>query len=186
MQRIDSNVFLIGPMGSGKTTLGRRVARILGLDFIDCDQELERQTGATVNLIFDIEGEAGFRDRETRMLRDLASRQRMLVATGGGAVTSEVNRDILRSNGLVVWLKTSVTQQLARLGRDKSRPLLQTPDREQRLQELAHARNPLYAELADLVFETRDRNISQVARELAQAILDARNTAAGGPRRANG
>jgi len=186
MQGSDSNVFLIGPMGSGKTTLGRRVADLLDLDFVDCDQELEQQTGASVNLIFDIEGEAGFRKRETRILRQLAGRRSVLLATGGGAVTREANREILRSNGLVVWLKTSIAQQLDRLGRDKARPLLQTPDREERLRQLASERDPLYAELADLVFETRNRNVRLVAEQLAQAIRDRRAGGAGEPLNVNG
>jgi shikimate kinase len=186
MNRRATNVFLIGPMGSGKTTLGRQVARMLGLEFVDCDRELEEQTGASVNLIFDIEGESGFRERETRLLGEVASRRAVLVATGGGAVTRRTNREILHRNGLVVWLRTSVAQQLARLGRDKTRPLIQTPDREERLRELARVRDPLYAELADLVFETRNRNVKQVARELAQAIEEQRRDGTGETRNGNG
>jgi shikimate kinase len=170
MPRKDSNIFLIGPMGSGKTTLGRRVAAELGLKFVDADQELERQTGVSVNLIFDIEGETGFRERETKMLREVTALDGVLVATGGGAILSEVNRDLLRENGFVVWLKTTVEQQLRRLGRDKARPLLQTRDREHRLRSLARVRDPLYAEVADLVFETSNRKAKLVAGELAATI----------------
>ena len=112
-------VFLVGPMGSGKTTLGRRAASLLGLDFIDCDEEIERRTGASVNLIFDIEGEAGFRCRESRLLEELAGRDGALIATGGGVVTVPDNRDVLRRSGFVVWLPTSVQQQLRRLEMDK-------------------------------------------------------------------
>lgn len=172
MSRKNQIIFLIGPMGSGKTTLGRRVADSLGLDFFDCDRELEKLTGASVNLIFDIEGEAGFRERETRILEEMASRESALISTGGGVVTRKVNRDILRRHGYIVWLKTPVAQQLHRLGRDRVRPLLQTPNREQRLRELARERDPLYSELADLVFETRNRNVRLVASELAQAIRE--------------
>ena len=107
-----ANVYLIGPMGSGKTTIGQRVARQLGLEFLDCDQELEAQTGASVSLIFDVEGEEGFRERETRMLEKLTARRGVLVATGGGVVLRPENRDLLRRSGLVVYLRTSVAQQL--------------------------------------------------------------------------
>lgn len=168
--REHENIFLIGPMGSGKTTIGRRVATLLEREFVDCDAELEAQTGASVNLIFDIEGEEGFRQRESRLLRQLARRTGLLVATGGGAVTRVENRTLLRDGGLVVWLQTSVSQQLQRLGRDKARPLLQTADREQRLLKLAEERDPLYRELADLVFSSSHRNARQAALKLTEAI----------------
>ena len=164
------NVYLIGPMGSGKTTIGQRVARKLGLEFLDCDQELEAQTGASVNLIFDVEGEAGFRARETRMLAKLAARSGVLVATGGGVVLRRRNRDVLRKSGLVVYLRTSVEQQLRRLGRDRTRPLLQTPDRRERLIRLAEERDPLYKELANIEFPSRDRSPEASARALADLI----------------
>ncbi len=179
MRRSLSNIFLVGPMGSGKTTLGRRAAEALGLEFLDCDQELEKQTGVSVSLIFDIEGEAGFRARETRMLREMTARQGVLVATGGGAVIRRTNREMLRRNGFVVWLRTSVEQQLARLARDKARPLLQTPEREERLYKLAGKRDPLYEELADLVFDSRNRNVKYAADRLVTAIR--KNWAPGAP-----
>lgn len=165
------NIYLVGPMGSGKTTLGRRVAARLGLKFIDCDQEIERRTGATVTLIFDIEGEEGFRDRETELLHELSQRRGMLVATGGGVVTRPDNRRLMRRSGLVVWLRTPVAHQLDRLSRDKSRPLLQAPDREQRLRDLAEQRNPLYRELADLVFDSSHHHVGRVAERLSAEIL---------------
>lgn len=174
-----NNVYLIGPMGSGKTTLGRRAASRLALDFIDCDQEIERQTGASVNLIFDVEGEEGFRTRETELLRDIANRSGLLVATGGGIVTRSINRELMRKSGFIVWLRTPVRHQIDRLSRDRSRPLLETPDREQRLQQLADERNPLYEEIADLVFDSSHRNIARVAARLSDAIRD-RWTESGG------
>ncbi len=170
MDKPHGNVYLVGPMGSGKTTIGQRVARLLGLEFLDCDHELEEQTGASVNLIFDVEGEAGFRARETRMLADLTGRQGVLVATGGGAVLSEENRRMLRRTGLVVYLKTSVAQQLKRLGRDRSRPLLQTADRRERLTCLAEQRDPLYDDVADIVFPAQNRSLDAVAERLADTI----------------
>ncbi|MBT8064702.1 MAG: shikimate kinase [Gammaproteobacteria bacterium] len=156
-------------MGSGKTTIGQRLARKLQLEFLDCDHELEEQTGASVNLIFDVEGEEGFRKRETRMLRKLTGRKGVLVATGGGAVLRAENRKLL-SGGLVVYLKTSVRQQIARLRRDRSRPLLQTPDREEKLARLAEERDPLYEALADIVFPAQDRSPEAVARELSEVV----------------
>jgi len=174
------NVFLVGPMGSGKTTIGRQLAQELGLVFHDCDQELEKATGASVSLIFDVEGEAGFRERETRLLRELAGRRGVLVATGGGVVTREENRRLLRSSGLVVWLKATVEQQLVRLGHDKSRPLLQTPDRRARLKRLAAERDPLYGQVADLEFPSQDRGSKSAARALSQIIRQHHRFAAAG------
>ena len=157
-------------MGSGKTTIGNRLARKMGLKFYDCDHEIEMRTGATVNLIFDIEGEAGFRRRESCMLQELTAREDVLVATGGGAVVSRKNRDLLRKRGLVVYLQTSVRQQLDRLGRDRTRPLLQTGNRERKLTELARDRNPLYEETADIVVQIKNRNIDNTVNRIHQAI----------------
>lgn len=166
-------VFLVGPMGSGKTTLGRRAAGLLGMDFIDCDEEIERRTGASVNLIFDIEGEVGFRSRESRLLEELAGRDGALIATGGGVVTVPENRSVLRRSGLVVWLPTSVQQQLRRLEMDKKRPLLQAPDRRARLEAMARERDPLYASVADVVFRPRQRGVARAAEALVEALREA-------------
>lgn len=170
MQALDRNVYLIGPMGSGKTTVGQRVAALLGLEFLDCDHELEARTGASVALIFDVEGETGFRERETRMLSELTARKGILLATGGGVILREENRRLLADSGLVVYLNTSVQQQLRRLGRDRSRPLLQTPDRRAKLLRLAEERNPLYREIADIEFPAQNRALDAVAKDLAGAI----------------
>jgi shikimate kinase len=166
------NVYLIGPMGSGKTTIGQRVARRLGLEFHDSDHELEAQTGASVSLIFDVEGEAGFRERETRMLEQLTRRHGVLVATGGGVVLRKRNRELLKRSGLVVYISTSVAQQLRRLNRDRSRPLLQTGDRKAKLARLAAQRNPLYEELADIEFPSQNRGLDATARALADLIRE--------------
>jgi shikimate kinase len=163
-------VYLIGPMGSGKTTIGQRVAELLGLEFVDCDHELEAQTGASVGLIFDVEGEEGFRERETRLLEILTRRRGVLVATGGGVVTRTRNRELLRQSGLVVYLRTSIAQQLRRLRRDRSRPLLQTDDRRERLERLAQQRNPLYEALADIEFLSQNRSADASAQHLADLI----------------
>lgn len=175
------NLYLVGPMGSGKTTLGKRAAKRLGLEFIDCDHEIERRTGASVTLIFDVEGEEGFRNRETDLLKELSGRSGLLVATGGGAILREQNRRLMRASGFVVWLRTSIAHQVTRLGRDRSRPLLQTPDRERLLRELAAERNPLYTEAADLVFDSSHRNVKRVAEELCQEIRANWQTPAGAP-----
>jgi len=140
------------------------------LQFYDCDQELERLTGASVSLIFDLEGEAGFRVRESQLLEQLTARKGVLIATGGGTVCSEENRRMLRSRGLVVYLKTSIENQLRRLDKDKSRPLLQADDRVQRLRDLAEVRNPLYDMTADLVFSTRNSSVYATARALHAVI----------------
>ena len=170
MKKPSQNIFLIGPMGSGKTTIGKHLAKMFGLEFYDCDQELERMTGASVSLIFDLEGEAGFRVRENLLLKQLAEKNGVLIATGGGTVCNEENRRLLRAHGLVVYLKTSIDNQLKRLNKDKSRPLLQTEDRTQRLMDLAELRNPLYDATADLVFSTRNSSVYATAKALSAAI----------------
>lgn len=157
-------------MGSGKTTIGNRLAPRLGLRFHDCDQEIETRTGASVNLIFEIEGESGFRERESRMLEELSAREGVLVATGGGAMTSEANRELLRNSGIVVYLRTPVERQLQRLRRDKTRPLLQTGDKKSRLEELAKVRNPQYEAAAHLVFPARSRSIERAVNQIFEAI----------------
>lgn len=170
MNKPFTNVYLIGPMGSGKTSIGQRLAKLLGLEFLDNDHELEKQTGASVGLIFDLEGEEGFRKRETAMLKKLVARQNILLATGGGTVVREENRELLRNSGLVVYLKTSVGQQLRRLSHDKSRPLLQSANREEKLARLAEERNPLYEQLADLTFPSQNRSLDAASRALYKSI----------------
>src|SRR5688572_5240565 len=137
------NLVLVGPMGAGKTSIGKRLANRLGLAFVDCDHRLEELTGATVPVIFDCEGEAGFRARESQLIAELMHGHGQLVATGGGAVVADENRRQLRTGGFVVWLQVGVPRQIERLARDRTRPLLAVPDRESRLQALAAARAPL-------------------------------------------
>ncbi len=171
MDDLPDNIYLIGPMGSGKTTIGLRIAKLLKMKFFDSDRELETHTGASVNLIFDVEGEIGFRDRETFMLEKLTAMDNVIVATGGGAVLRAENCEMLSRSGLVVYLQTSVSQQLKRLRRDRSRPLLQEGDREQKLTEFATSRNPLYEKLADIIFPPHSRGPDMAARKLADNIL---------------
>ena len=171
MQQI--NIYFVGPMGAGKTTIGRRVAELLGYEFLDLDHEIEEQTGASVSLVFEIEGEAGFRLRETKALRDLCDRTGILLATGGGVILREENRDVLSRTGFVVYLKTSVDQQIRRLRQDKQRPLLQTPNRRKKLKEMAELRNPLYEDVADITVETGGRSMHVAAKRIAASIEEA-------------
>ena len=171
MNKPFTNVYLIGPMGSGKTTIGQRLAEMLNLEFVDNDHELEEQTGASVNLIFDLEGEEGFRKRETAMLKKLTARKNVLIATGGGTILEKENRDLLRESGLVVYLRTSVNQQIMRLSRDKTRPLLQSDNREEKLADLAKERNPLYQELADVTFTSQNCSLYAASHALHQTIM---------------
>ena len=143
------NLFLIGPMGAGKSSIGRRLAERFGLPCIDLDAAIEQRTGASVATIFEIEGEAGFRRRESELLAEFTTRTGIVLATGGGAVLPIENRALLRQRGFVVWLQASVEQQLQRLARDRKRPLLDAPDRRERLEQLALERDPVYGALAD-------------------------------------
>ena len=145
-----ASLFLIGPMGAGKTSIGRKLADMLEWPFVDLDQAVEERSGASIALTFEIEGEAGFRRRESDMLAELVKRRSSVLSTGGGAVLAPRNRQLLRDNGFVVWLDTDVEAQLARLQHDRKRPLISVDDRRSRLQQLALERNPLYAEIADL------------------------------------
>lgn len=156
------NVFLIGGMGAGKTTIGRKLAAALHYQFYDIDKEIEFITGVDIAWIFEIEGESGFRARETAMLHKLCTQTGKVIATGGGSVLSLTNRELLKNNGTVVYLKTTIEHQLLRLYRDKQRPLLQVPDKELRLRELMLGREILYQETADLIVETDSRPINNV------------------------
>ncbi|HEV7492065.1 MAG TPA: shikimate kinase [Rhodanobacteraceae bacterium] len=161
------NLIFIGPMGAGKTTVGRHVAELLAMPFHDLDHEIEAHTGAAISLVFDLEGEAGFRRRETTTLEELAAASGIVLSTGGGAVLSEANRRVLRERGFVIWLDATIEAQLARLARDRQRPLLHAPDRRARLEELCAERNPLYAEVADLrIASSGTGNSSHTARHI--------------------
>jgi shikimate kinase len=168
------NLFLVGPMGAGKSTLGKRVADALGLPFFDLDHEIQEQCGADIALIFDIEGECGFRRRESAMLAEFAAREGIVLATGGGAILADANRSVLRERGFVVFLETTVDEQLERLARDRKRPLLAAPDRRERLEQLASQRNTLYREIADLTLPAGHRgSVAQVAQHLATQLTQA-------------
>jgi shikimate kinase len=157
-------------MGAGKTTLGRLIARDLGYEFYDSDKVIEERTGVTIATIFDIEGEAGFREREKKIIAELAELNNIVMATGGGAILLEENRNVLKSRGFVVYLKVSVRQQLMRTSRDHSRPLLQTSNPKQRLETLARERNHLYEEIADLSIDTDRYHASTLKSRIIKAF----------------
>jgi shikimate kinase len=163
------NVFLIGPMGSGKTAVGKQVARLLNLPFVDSDHEIELRTGVDIPLIFEREGEAGFRKREREAIAELTQRSGIVLATGGGAVMDADNRRLLAERGWVVYLETSVAQQAERTGRTRHRPLLNGGDPRQRLEELMRIREPLYREIADCIATTTRKRVGQVADRIVQA-----------------
>jgi shikimate kinase len=162
------NLFLVGPMGSGKTTVGRHLAHLLSRSFVDTDHEIERRTGATIPWIFEKEGESGFRSREEIVIAELTALDNIVLATGGGAVTQARSRDYLRQRGTVIYLYTPVAMQVARTSRDRNRPLLQTENPEAKLRELLELRDPLYRSIAHHVVMTPDGS----ARELAQKIIN--------------
>lgn len=157
-------------MGAGKTTIGRQLAERMGNKFVDSDSEIEDRTGANIDLIFEIEGEAGFRKREGRVIEDLTALKGIVLATGGGAVLDPGNRERLRQRGTVVYLKTSPRQLLKRTNWDRNRPLLQTDDRLGRIEELLNIRGPLYEGLADLIITTGERSIKQVVDEIFNTL----------------
>lgn len=165
-----SNIILIGPMGAGKTSIGRRLAGLLGLHFVDADHRLEEVTGVAVPLIFECEGEVGFRQRESQLIHELCQGKNQLIATGGGAVLSADNRKKLQEHGFVVYLQVTVEQQLERLSRDRSRPLLAGGDKREKLLGLAEIRHPLYLEIADLVYQSSDNSVMNAVAGLHQQL----------------
>lgn len=164
------NIYLIGPTGSGKTAVGRQLARDTGLAFLDSDQEIEKRTGVEVGFIFEKEGEPGFRERESEMIRELAAREGVIVATGGGAVLAAENRDLLRATGVVAYLKTGVDEQLKRTGRSRKRPLLNRGNPREILEQMAVVRRPLYEAVADLELDTSHQRVRAVAARLREML----------------
>ena len=164
------NIILVGPMGSGKSAVGRLLAQRLDLALVDSDAEIEARTGVDIAYIFEREGEAGFRSREAEVLDDITQRQGVLVATGGGAVLDEGTRERLRSRGCVVYLRTSVDQQLARTRRSTLRPLLMSPDPRGTLERLMGQRAALYEEVADVIVDTDGRKVGSVVDEIVRRL----------------
>ena len=166
------NIILVGPMGSGKSTIGSIIARRLHREFQDSDHFIEERTGVDIARIFDIEGEQGFRDRESNALRELLSENNRVIATGGGSVVRSENRKLLKQKGYIVFLDTTVNQQLQRLRRDKKRPLLQTENPRERLESLFAERRPIYLDIADLAVKTDKRMARRLAADIINQLPD--------------
>jgi len=172
MRAAHESLFLVGMMGTGKSTVGRLLARELGLEFVDCDKEMEARSGVSVSTVFELEGEAAFRRREAALLDELTRRAGIVLATGGGAVLLEENRTRLRERGLVIHLQATVDEILRRTQNDRSRPLLQTPDKRERVTELLEQRRPLYEATAHVSFHSGAINPKKlVARILAHETV---------------
>jgi len=164
------NLFLVGPMGAGKSAVGRQLAKLLKMQFVDSDDEIEDRTGVDIPFIFEKEGEAGFRAREAKVIDEVSARQGIVLATGGGAILDPESRSRLGARGFVIYLHASVGQQLDRTRRGRGRPLLERGDPRRVLESLMEVRDPLYREIADLVIETDGRRVREVATEIREAL----------------
>jgi shikimate kinase len=163
-------LFLTGPMGAGKSTIGRQLSKRLNKEFHDSDHEIEARTGVDIPLIFELEGEAGFRKREQAIIEELTRIPDIILATGGGAIMDPENRRHLSARGRVIYLHATVNQQLKRTRRDRNRPLLQTADPRAKLEELMAIREPLYREIADVIIETDGKRVRDVVRQIIQQL----------------
>lgn len=171
---LDRNIYLVGPMGVGKSTIGRLLAAELVLSFCDSDKVIEDRTGADIPWIFDMEGEAGFRDRETAVLEELSREKSLVVATGGGIIIRSENTNIMKASGYVVYLTASIDQLVERTSRDKKRPLLQVENPRQKIIDLLSYRDPLYQAAADFIINTDRRSPKGVAQEIASLVTPLR------------
>jgi shikimate kinase len=167
---IPGSLFLVGPMGAGKSTIGRQLSKRLNKEFHDSDHEIEARTGVDIPLIFELEGEAGFRKREQAVIEELTRIPDIILATGGGAILDPENRRNLGTRGRVIYLHASVNQQLKRTRRDRNRPLLQIADPRAKLEELTAIRDPLYREIADVIIETDGKRVRDVVRQIIQQL----------------
>ncbi len=172
MMQNPRNIFLIGPMGVGKSTIGRQLAALMGMEFEDTDHEIQRRTGVDISTVFDFEGEEGFRRREKQVVDELTMRSGLVLATGGGVVLDPDNRRSLSGRGVVIYLSCSPEQQYRRTKRDRNRPLLQTEDKMSKLKNLMDEREPLYQEMADLVVSTEKRSANVVAKEIVKRLSE--------------
>ncbi len=170
MDKIAGNLFLIGLMAAGKTTIGKQLAQVLGLAFHDSDQEIVQKTGASINTIFAVEGEAGFRDREEAVIDSLSQQHSIVLATGGGAILRDNNRRYLQERGTVIYLHTSIDTILARTQFDKTRPLLQVDNPRAKLEPLYQARDPLYRSIADIIVSTEHGQVNDIIQEITAAL----------------
>ena len=171
MQEKLNNIVLVGPMGSGKTTIGRRLAENLKVDFYDADHEIIDKTGVSIDHIFDLEGEEGFRKRESKVLKELCNKSNIVLATGGGAVLLEENRSIIKKAGSVIYLSSSVDQILRRTAKSKTRPLLEnSKNRRQTISNIIDSRDPLYREVATIIINTNGKKLNEVIKEILSHI----------------
>ncbi len=168
--RQPQNIFLIGPMGAGKSAVGRQLANLLHLSFVDSDDEIETRTGVDIPFIFEKEGEDGFRKREAKVIDELSAMESVVLATGGGAVVDPQNRSRLGARGFVVYLYTTVDQQLARTQKGRERPMLANGDSREILEDLMMVRDPMYRDIADLTVETDGRKVKAVANEILERL----------------
>lgn len=165
------NIFLVGPMGAGKSTIGRQLAQQLNMDFYDSDKEIERRTGADISWVFDVEGEECFRNREKNVIEELTKKQGIILATGGGSVLSQKNRNQLSSRGIVIYLETTIEKQLIRTSRDKNRPLLRGKESNKSiLEKLALKRDPLYKKIADIIVRTDRFSTKSVTQKIINLL----------------
>lgn len=165
-----ANIYLVGLMGAGKTTVGRQLAKRMGRRFVDSDHELESRTGVRIPVVFDIEGESGFRKREAQVLADLCAEENLVMATGGGVVLAAENRRRLKASGIVVYLAAPPCVLFERTRQDRNRPLLQVADPLAKLEELYAQRDPLYREVADIVIEGRDGGVASLVNEIERQL----------------
>lgn len=170
------NIFFVGLMGAGKTTVGKLIAKRLGKTFYDSDHEIEQRTGVQIPVIFELEGEVGFRKREAAVIEDLSHMQDIVLATGGGAVLSKQNRENLSRNGMVVYLRASVPELWQRTKNDRNRPLLQTSDPRAKLEALLAERDPLYREIADVIIDTGEQSVTTIVQHLEELLPKYANT----------
>jgi len=176
MVKNNINIFLIGPMGSGKTSIGALIAKALAKEFVDTDQEIEASTGVDISYIFDVEGESGFRKREEALVASMTEKKNIVLATGGGAIESEKNRRCLASNGFVVYLETTIDDQVLRAKPSRKRPLLENVDPKKKLQELMQKRKGLYESIADTIVNTEGHNSHSLAKQVIENCDAHRNS----------
>ncbi len=165
-----NNIILIGPMGAGKTTIGRQIAKVFSYDFYDSDREIEERTGASIPLIFDLEGEEGFRKREQNIITYLCTKQHIVLATGGGAILRKTNNDSIKRSGIVVYLSADIDDLLERTAKDKNRPLLQADDPKAILKKILVEREPIYRQLADIILTTNKMTVHTAVKELENKL----------------
>ncbi len=164
------NIFIVGPMGSGKSTVGKLISDELFLNFFDTDDEIEARTGASIDWIFDLEGEEGFRKRESEMLEEMVKKNSIVLSTGGGIVLSKINRELLSSRGTVFYLSTPISTQVERTSKDKDRPLLKNGDPSKILTKLHEERKDLYKNVSDHIIDTENKSSQEVAAEIIKVV----------------